>query len=229
MADKLLRKKVKRTCVVCGKSFEIWQAWLKRPGDGKYCSRECADKGRHTGEVLTCEVCGKKFYAPKNRLGTQHFCSKKCMGIAMSQKQNGTDNPYWRGGQQERKCEYCGKTFLTYGYRGTNIRFCSSECDYASREADGNSNWRGGKSFEPYPMTFNAEFKCKVRERDRYTCAICGKHPARVVHHINYVKDDTIPNNCITLCGICHGKTNFQRVYWQDRLQKVVREWLHLE
>lgn len=80
-----------------------------------------------------------------------------------------------------------------------------------------------GKSFEPYPSTFNGRFKQMIRERDEHTC-ICGKQ-GKDVHHINYVKNDTAPENCITLCHSCHSRTggsDENRGYWQIALTIVM-------
>ena len=74
-------------------------------------------------------------------------------------------------------------------------------------------NWRGGTSFEPYGFEFNAALKKAIRQRDNYTCQICGKG-ARNVHHIDYDKKNNNPKNLITLCGEHHSKTNFNREYW---------------
>lgn len=82
-------------------------------------------------------------------------------------------------------------------------------------------NWQGGKSFEPYPASFNGDFKRRIMERDSHTCAVC-RLSAEVVHHINYVKDDTVPENCIALCRHCHGKTNKDREYWQMILSSLL-------
>lgn len=43
---------------------------------------------------------------------------------------------------------------------------------------------------------------------------ICGSNENLVVHHIDYDKKNNNHNNLITLCSICHGKTNGNRKYW---------------
>ena len=87
-----------------------------------------------------------------------------------------------------------------------------------------NPNWRGGLSFEPYCIRFNNEFKERVREYFNRCCYVCGKNEidnkAKLcVHHINYNKetccDDSKPL-FVPLCRNCHGKTNFDRNYWQE-------------
>lgn len=74
-----------------------------------------------------------------------------------------------------------------------------------------------------YPNGFNSKFKRAIRKRDKYECAICGGW-GNCVHHINYIKEDTHPLNCITLCKTCHGATNGEREYWRYKLTRVVME-----
>jgi len=77
-------------------------------------------------------------------------------------------------------------------------------------------NWQGGKSFEIYPEKFWRMRKA-IRERDDYTCQICGKYPAFEVHHIDYNnKKNCEPENLITLCRSCNVKVNKNRNYWTN-------------
>lgn len=80
-------------------------------------------------------------------------------------------------------------------------------------------NWQGGKSFEPYTTDWTITLKRSIRERDNYTCKICGKIQGKgervfPVHHIDYNKNNCNPNNLITLCLRCHLETNYNRTYW---------------
>lgn len=81
-------------------------------------------------------------------------------------------------------------------------------------------NWQGGLSFKPYTTDWTNDLKRAIRKRDRYTCGICGKEPAIIIHHIDYNKLNCNPNNLITLCRECHGKTNHSRNYWIDYFKK---------
>lgn len=81
-----------------------------------------------------------------------------------------------------------------------------------------NPCWRGGISFEPYSVDWTETLKKSIRQRDKYTCQICGKEPAIQVHHIDYNKKNSSPSNLITLCKSCHQKTSFNREYWRDYL-----------
>jgi len=87
------------------------------------------------------------------------------------------------------------------------------------------NEWNGFKSFEPYTSDFNDKFKEIVKLRDNYLCLECGiseqKHliingKKLSIHHIDYVKENSYLNNCVTLCSVCHMKTNTNRKYWID-------------
>jgi len=91
------------------------------------------------------------------------------------------------------------------------------------------NNWQGGLSFEPYTSDFNNQFKDKIRQRDNQICMICGIHREKLkkalcIHHINYDKQLTIPQNCISLCDICHLKTNSNRKHWTKFFQSLLSE-----
>jgi hypothetical protein len=44
------------------------------------------------------------------------------------------------------------------------------------------------------------------------------------VHHIDYNKYNSIPQNCISLCFDCHAKTNFNRKYWISFFQNKLTD-----
>ena len=85
-------------------------------------------------------------------------------------------------------------------------------------------NWKGGKSFEPYPLCWTKELRQAIRQRDNFTCQVCGKYPAFEVHHIDYNKESCEPDNLITLCKNCHSKTNFKREYWKIYFQNLMKD-----
>ena len=69
--------------------------------------------------------------------------------------------------------------------------------------------WRGGKSFEEYTVDWKSTLKISIRERDHYTCGICGLpqgDEALCVHHIDYNKQNCNPDNLISLHRECHLK-----------------------
>lgn len=78
-------------------------------------------------------------------------------------------------------------------------------------------NWHGGKSFESYTIDWTNTLRQSIRERDKYVCQICGGTQgdrAHHVHHIDYDKKNCNPINLVTLCAICHTKTNATREKW---------------
>jgi len=80
-----------------------------------------------------------------------------------------------------------------------------------------NAAWRGGISIGKYSVDWTRTLRIAVRERDKYTCKICGEKQGDVtyhVHHIDYDKKNCNLDNLITLCGNCHRKTNHNRDYW---------------
>jgi hypothetical protein len=86
-----------------------------------------------------------------------------------------------------------------------------------SHMGERNHAWKGGKSFEPYTIEWTETLRRSIRERDHYTCQICGLIQGDIahdIHHIDYDKANSNPKNLITLCHACHTKTNFNRPYW---------------
>ena len=94
-----------------------------------------------------------------------------------------------------------------------------------AQRAEKNHNWQNGKSFEPYDKYWTDTLKDSIRERDGHICRLCNKsfmdeffkrHRKKSfpVHHIDYNKKNCNPDNLITLCDQCHGKTNYKREYW---------------
>lgn len=87
-------------------------------------------------------------------------------------------------------------------------------------------SWEGGKSFEPYGIEFNKELKEFIFERDNYTCQnpdCLIENPKRLdCHHIDYDKQNNIPENVITLCISCHMKSNHNRNYFTEYYQNII-------
>lgn len=202
------RPKVNLICQNCGKVFETY-AYLD---NAKFCSQACQRAHKPSGSnsriwkggpvEMTCPHCGKTFRAnrgDKRRV----YCSKKCLDEVRMNRVTLT-------------CCVCGKRYVEQASRANRYKhsFCSLKCRFTRISGSNSPTWRGGISFAPYPATFNETFKRLIRERDNYTCKVCSKH-GNHVHHINYVKADTIPENCVTLCRSCHMKTNANREYWK--------------
>jgi hypothetical protein len=69
----------------------------------------------------------------------------------------------------------------------------------------------------PYGNDWTRMLRISIRERDNYSCQICGEKQGDIahhVHHIDYDKTNCDPKNLITLCASCHMKTNFNTKKW---------------
>ena len=87
--------------------------------------------------------------------------------------------------------------------------------------------WNGFTSCEPYDQKWTTEFKRAIRKRDNQVCMLCGIHREKLkealhVHHIDYYKENTCKENCISLCLSCHGKTNTNREEWKLLFQSLL-------
>lgn len=82
-----------------------------------------------------------------------------------------------------------------------------------------NGQWKGGISFEPYPTTWNFRLREAIRDRDGRKCRACGvleNGKRHHVHHVDYCKENILPDNLVSLCNSCHGKTNSNHSQWQE-------------
>lgn len=148
---------------------------------------------------------------------------------------SGTENNNWKGGLITKQCEICSNKFPVYPGRIETARFCSIKCMIVWRSQTirgaGHPQWKGGTSFEPYPVSFTEEFKELIRYRDGYKCQRCGcpeieNSKKLSVHHIDYNKENCRPSNLISLCNKCNAKVNFSRARWQHifhhKIQKLM-------
>jgi 5-methylcytosine-specific restriction endonuclease McrA len=90
-----------------------------------------------------------------------------------------------------------------------------------------NHRWRGGIAFQPRGQDWTGDLRAMIRDRDGHLCQnpSCYKpengrrHP---VHHIDYDKNNSNPENLITLCIPCHAKTtDGDREHWTTYLQAL--------
>jgi 5-methylcytosine-specific restriction endonuclease McrA len=85
--------------------------------------------------------------------------------------------------------------------------------------------WRGGLSFQIYPLGWNKTFKEQIRYRDGYKCQLCGVPESECsrklhVHHIDYNKQNIEEKNLISLCMCCHLKTNTKKINIRNSLRE---------
>lgn len=223
-------------CDNCGKKFNKPKAWIKRVNHN-FCSHKCfgqwhsktPTKIPSTKLKLYCEECGKEIYkyrAWAKRL-KHHFCSRRCSALWKSKNLRGSNNPKYNS--RFVKCSYCGNSVLKPSYiiEGSKNYFCNSKCfgRWCSKKMLGKNNpaWLGGHSFEPYSKNWNERLRRQIRERDNYICQLCGKVSSKTVHHIDYNKKNSVPENLITLCHGCNIYVNTNREYWTMIFQTKIQ------
>lgn len=218
--------RIARICETCGTEFFTTPSRLRYAG-ARFCSRKCRDVANRRRVEKTCENCGQMFEEVLNRLktGRGKYCSLKCANEWRAKNDpKGPANKFWK--RVTKVCETCGGEFMVKAHRVTSARFCSCRCYGSWKKTDvqkaNNPNWKSGKSFEPYPLAFDEEFRESIRKRDERACAVC-RLSGLDVHHIDYDKSRTIPENCVTLCRSCHAVTNWNREYWEQQLESLVK------
>jgi len=178
-----------------------------------------------------CPICSTIFITYPSRIGKGYdtYCSYKCMGLARRQK-------------VARTCIVCGKQFKVKpsAIKHSGAKYCSHRCMWIGQRGErpsiqGNKhhNWQGGIQFLPYPSKFNDELKEQIRRRDNYICRLCGVTNEEhiliygyelVPHHIDYIKKNCDKNNLVSLCIQCNSRVNFNRAYWIDFFQNVLKK-----
>jgi hypothetical protein len=97
-----------------------------------------------------------------------------------------------------------------------------SEARIGKFGGENSPRWLGGISKLPYPFIWTVELRNSIWKRDGYKCQspFCkGKKCRLQTHHIDYDKMNCSPENLITLCIVCHTKTNSNREYWKGIFQ----------
>ena len=79
------------------------------------------------------------------------------------------------------------------------------------------------RSQYPYGSGWTPKLRKQIAERDDYTCQMCNEVlPDKwATHHIDYDKDNNELSNLIFLCKYCHGKTNANRVFWEQYFKQL--------
>lgn len=87
------------------------------------------------------------------------------------------------------------------------------------RSGEENARWKDGASETVYAPGFTRYLKLKIRERDWFTCQLCGITEdelghALSVHHIDYSKDNHHPDNLASTCVACNSRVNTNQEIW---------------
>ena len=96
-----------------------------------------------------------------------------------------------------------------------------------------NPRWIDGRSYHKhYPYEFR-KIRPEILKRDKFICKLCNeqilvqtKKRFITVHHIDYNKENNLPENLITLCTFCNSSVNKSREQWtsffQDKMAQEV-------
>lgn len=192
----------------------------------KFCN--CGKKlGKHAVFYNTkrCRSC-----AIKHKWTLKNF---RNILTELAKNRIGKLNSNFKSGQYSgiRRCKVKGCNNLVIK-RGTRCRFHSRQYQGNKMKGKNNPNWKKGISKFPYSFIFDNYLKEQIRKRDNYKCQKCGKlekeligfHKKLSIHHIDYNKKNCKKSNLITLCNRCNSKVNFQRRFWKNYFQKIVKE-----
>ena len=122
--------------------------------------------------------------------------------------------------QKTNICLYCGKS------KAFN-QFCNPQCQHLYFTGENCPAWRGGISFEPYPLEWTRALRKQIRDRDNNKCMRCNKprevlRRALAVHHIDKNKDNCNPINLLSLCTSCHGLTIGREHLFEKGFQRML-------
>lgn len=163
-----------------------------------------------------CLDCGKKVSTRK---------TKRCIICSNKEGHNYIDG-------RSLKQYYCIDCNREISY--PNFLYGNKQCNSCAKNGKNNPNWQDGSSFEIYPINFNNSLKEFIRDRDNHECQLCHIKEIELnrllsVHHIDYIKENCVPENLISLCKKCHVKTNSNRNYYYIYFKEIIKDLLKIE
>jgi len=221
-----MTKIYKQKCKQCGQYYE---------GRGKYfCSYKC--RGAFGMSDVSCIKISVATTGENNPFyGKKH---SKEVKEKISELLSGKNHPMYGKKRLKHSNIMLGNSNPMFGmHHSVNARKKISESkigkkrkafSYETRKRMGeskygenNPQWQGGISNYQYSNEWTRSLREKVRIRDFNYCQFCGIIQECLsyklsVHHIDYDKENCSDNNLISLCRICHTKTNTNRGYWMD-------------
>jgi len=178
-----------------------------------------------TGNVTTCQYCGKEFKAPPSRKAK--YCSHGCYA-----KDSRGKPGYWKGKKHTQQYKdkmsklLSGKGNPRYGKavsEETREKISRSVYDYNRKAGNGetseNRKLRSSKKFSIW--------RRHVFKKDNWTCQKCGKrggrlHPHHIYNFADYADLRFEIDNGITLCKKCH--RSFHKIYGKRNTTRVQLE-----
>jgi hypothetical protein len=214
-----VRKNFPKHCASCGVEFLAPRSHPKQ----KCCSTKCRDDIRRVVITQPCDQCGKPVTRQRLRaLGLKHaFCNRECnRAWKITHAPRGVAHHQYKE-RETFTCEVCGKPFTRLASQMRQHKFCSESCRVIWQQESGyttgekSATWKGGYTFYYGPNWYSQ--RRKARQRDEYTCQMCGKlentMPRQLdVHHVRPFREFGIENyreanrlsNLICYCNVCH-------------------------
>ena len=212
---------------------------IKRTGYNKLVWHSCIDCGKQRWVTLIahnkmplsvrCPACRNRARVQlsnieKQKIQELHYNQNKSVPEICAILRYTLDQLYLRMDRYgiERRPSYL---YLPHGLRKGSHHSEETKQLLASYRGEHASNWRGGISFVPYTPEFNRKLKEQIRQRDNYTCQLCGVPQCECIqplpiHHIDYDKENNSDFNLIALCHGCNSKVNWNRDKWTRYFQK---------
>jgi len=223
-----------RFCKICEKKLSRSSALNKH----KFCSPECYWESLRKypkpkqKKILCACGCGKEINYISNYGRPRKFIQGHSNhGKKQSDKEikKRIESRLKNHPKCKIKCKQCGEEYETSFANRNKIKFCSKKCFFGFYSGKNHPKWNNETLLEPYGIEFNDKFKRAIRKRDNQICMLCGAHREKLnralsIHHIDYNKLMSIPQNCISLCAKCHQKTNYDREIWIKHFQSLLNK-----
>lgn len=186
-------KSVEKICEQCNKSYLGTK-------NRKYCGYDCAKNARKKRVNLTCQHCNNEFEVQEWNKNAK-FCSIDCKA------------KYDSAEVLNLTCTFCKKEFERKDFKvyrnKSGNSFCSKCCANKFNRGSNHYEWKEHLHDKNIKLALK-QWAVKVKERDGYTCQLCGETDKTVLeaHHMKH--RSKFPelqfnfNNGITLCLKCH-------------------------
>lgn len=192
-------KRIDKLCLHCDNSYSGTK-------NSKYCGQVCSKEARKKRIILSCKECKQNFEVQEWNKSAK-FCSYDC------KNKNQSSNII------EVICNNCNIKFNRKEHligRGKH-NFCSKNCHDNFNTGSNHYEWKEHLHDKNVKLALK-QWATKIKERDDYTCKICGNDNKQVLeaHHIKH--KSKFPelqfdyDNGITLCLNCHSEQHLNDI-----------------